>query len=352
MLYQTPNPHGGDIYNDKTILDFSANTNPFGTPESVLCAIQNSLKDLHRYPDPYCRELIRALSAHEKLPAEYFLCGNGAAELIYSYCRALNPKTALETAPTFSEYSLALEQEGCRIYRYTLKPEWNFEIKEDFLELISDLKPEVVFLCNPNNPTGKNIDPCLLLRIADHCERKGIYLFVDECFLDLTTNPRSLKVFLPDHPHLLLLRAFTKSYGMAGIRLGYCMSADSGLLSVMARSVQPWNISTLAQAAGIAALADQDFLEHTRNYIKTERIWMCNQLRRLGFTVCEPEANYILFQADKHLDFSLKQYHISIRNCSNYHGLEPGWFRIAVRLHQENQELIHALEKIAAKTAE
>ena len=103
MLYQTQNPHGGDIYGRPVRLDFSANTNPYGTPLGVLEAVSSALPMMHRYPDPYCRTLIRAISEFENVPPEFILCGSGAAELIYSYGEALRPKTAVELAPTFSE---------------------------------------------------------------------------------------------------------------------------------------------------------------------------------------------------------------------------------------------------------
>ena len=120
MLYQTKNPHGGDIYAGDITLDFSANTNPYGTPEGVRQAIRDCLCRLDRYPDPYCRQLTAAIAAFEGVRPEYILCGNGAAELIRSWCAAVRPRLALELAPTFSEYSLALTQAGCRVERYNL----------------------------------------------------------------------------------------------------------------------------------------------------------------------------------------------------------------------------------------
>ena len=106
MLYQTTNPHGGDIYGEEVRLDFSANTNPFGTPQGVIDAVRAALTEMHRYPDPYCRKLTQAISEFEGVPKEYILCGSGAAEQIYAYCEAVHPKLAVELAPTFSEYTL------------------------------------------------------------------------------------------------------------------------------------------------------------------------------------------------------------------------------------------------------
>ena len=218
MLYQTRNPHGGDIYDQSQpiALDFSANTNPFGTPPGVLEAMRQALGQVHHYPDPYCRALVEAIAEFEGVPREYILCGNGAADLIYSYCEAVRPQSAAELAPTFSEYSLGLKRVGGTVQRYTLKKEEAFLPDGRFLRWLEETRPQAVFLCNPNNPTGQLIPSVLLEEILDFCHRAGIRLFLDECFLDLSEGGRSLKHRLPDHPDMFLLKAFTKSYGMGG----------------------------------------------------------------------------------------------------------------------------------------
>ena len=348
MLYQTQNPHGGDLYSRPVTVDFSANTNPLGTPEGVRQAVLDSVYRLNQYPDPYCRELVKAIAGFEQLPEEHILCGCGAAELIFSYCTAIKAKRALELAPTFSEYSAALEASGCPVERWQLSREQDFAVDEAFLHALEAGNWDVVFLCNPNNPTGRVIEESLLLRIAKVCHRKGMRLFVDECFLDLTDGgrARSLKEHLKEWPGLFILKAFTKSYGMAGLRLGYCLSADRELLTAMGRSVQPWNVSVPAQAAGVAALGETVFLERTRQIIQTERKWLVEQLTALGLYVCPSCANYLLLYSQKPLHKKLMERGIMIRNCSNYHGLEEGWCRIAVKRHGENQLLITALREI------
>lgn len=346
MLYQTQNPHGGDIYDGKTVLDFSANTNPFGTPQGVLEAMRDALSQVHHYPDPCCRELVQAISVFEGVPKQHILCGNGAAELIYAYCDACRPKSAMELAPTFSEYALGLERVGCRVERYVLRQEENFDLREAFLDVLARQKPEVVFLCNPNNPTGKLIPPNLLESILECCDRNGIRLFLDECFLDLSDGDAGMKRFVNDHPRLLILKAFTKSYGMAGVRLGYCLCSDHELLSQMSKAVQPWNVSLLAQAAGTAALREVRFLQKTRALVSTERAWLKEELESLGFWVCPSNANFLLFFGETGLCAALKERGIALRNCDNYLGLGPGWYRIAVRQHSENEALIGAMKTL------
>ena len=349
MLYRTRNPHGGDIYEEKIALDYSSNTNPFGTPQGVLDAMSRVLAEVHHYPDPYCRELVHTIAAFENVPQEYILCGNGAAELIYAYCEAAHAKRAVELAPTFSEYAIGLERVGCQVDRYVLRQENDFDLDSGFLTFLMERKPEVVFLCNPNNPTGRLIPSYMLERVLDFCHQNHARLFLDECFLDLSDDGISMKGFLKDHPELFILKAFTKSYGMAGVRLGYCLCSDEALLEKMSKAAQPWNVSTLAQAAGVAALQEKQFLSETKTLIPVERHWLKDELEALGFWVCSSKANFLLFQSNPGLHTALKKYGIVIRNCDNYYGLSSGWYRIAVRLHEQNEQLIAAVKQVCGK---
>ena len=348
MLYQTENPHGGDLYGRPVSLDFSANTNPLGTPPAVRQAVIDSAGLLNQYPDPYCRKLVAALSDFEQVPASYILCGCGAAELIFSFCAAVKPRRALELAPTFSEYATALTAMGAGVDRYLLREENSFALTEDFLSFLAAGQWDAVFLCNPNNPTGQAIPRPMLEEILDLCQKKNMRLFVDECFLDLTDGGRdlSLKNQLKDHPELFILKAFTKSYGMAGLRLGYCLSSDSALLQAMGRSVQPWNVSLPAQAAGVAALGEVEFLHRTRAVIREERSWLCAALEGLGLRVFPSRANYLLVKGPAGLCEKLMKKGILARSCANYHGLSPAFLRLAVKRHQENETLINTLRDI------
>ena len=229
-----------------------------------------------------------------------------------------------------------------------MKREKDFSLTEDFLPVLERSRPDALFLCNPNNPTGQVIGLPLLEKLLNLCERQGTALFVDECFLDLSDDGESLKGHLGEYPNLFILKAFTKSYGMAGVRLGYCLCYNPELLQKMSHTVQPWNVSTLAQAAGIAALRQRDFLQKTRALIPAERQWLQTQLEALGFRVCPSHANYLLFHAREDLHGRLREKGIAIRSCGNYHGLEAGWYRIAVRLHEENERLIQAMKEVCA----
>lgn len=345
MLYQTENPHGGETYNDPTVIDFSANINPLGTPDSVKQAVAASLELLSGYPDPYCRELTQAIADYEGVPQSQILCGNGAAELIFSLCQALKPKKALLPVPSFSEYRTALDSVGCETAAYRLSREKGFLLDEDFLPFLNAFDGELLMLCNPNNPTGRTLAPMLMEQILGLCGEKGIFLFVDECFLDLTEGGVSLKNRL-DKENLLLLKAFTKSFGMPGLRLGYCLSGNASLLKRMGSMTQAWNVSTPAQMAGIAALKETEFLKRANEIIHSQRPQMLAALKKLGLRVIPSDTNFILFYSEKELRRPLLERGFQIRDCGNYPGLKKGWYRIAVKLPEENRRLLAAMEEV------
>ena len=175
--------HGGNVYQYRDCLDFSANCNPLGTPEAVKQAIIQSLDTISDYPQVGCGALKEAIAEYEKVDAQQLICGNGAAELIFSLCRAVKPKKALLPAPTFAEYEQALQSVDCRISHFYLREQQGFLLPEEYLGAL-DQEVDIAFLCNPNNPTGILIEREFLLRVLERCRELGILLVVDECFLD------------------------------------------------------------------------------------------------------------------------------------------------------------------------
>ena len=346
--------HGGDIYSKRNLpgnlklIDFSANINPLGLPEGVKRAVVNSMDDFCNYPDPLCRELKKEISAHLKVPEEYLLCGNGAADVIYRIASAIRPEKVLLTAPTFSEYEEAVRLLGSDVEYYYLTKEKNFKIHIDILDKItSDIR--LMFLCNPNNPTGVLTDKETVLKIAAKCKSTKTILVVDECFLDFLHNPQEYSVIdsLDTYENIIVLKAFTKIYAMAGIRLGYGICSDTNVIEGLHRAGQPWNVSVVSQKCGIAALKEIDYVNHTRELIKCNRIFLENSLIELGFEVFNSQANYILFRTEiKSLPNELEKFGILIRSCGNYRGLDETYFRIAVKSKEDNEYLVNCLKKI------
>ena len=344
MLYETQNPHGGDVYGAQIRLDFSSNVNPLGPPPSVISAMQRACAQVRQYPDPYCRALTRAIAAHEGVPERSILCGAGAAELIYAYCDALRPRKMAELAPTFSEYSAAAAHFGAKIVRFSLHAP-DFTPDETLFSFLESEKPDALFLCTPNNPTGKTFPRALLEAVLQQCKKQHTHVLLDECFLDFT-DEKSAQDLLPQFENLLILKAFTKNFALAGARVGYCLTENHALLREMSQSCQPWNVSLPAQAAGVAALQEWSWVLRARDLTRRERAYLSQELPALGFSVCPSEANYLLLRAPVGLDAALLRRGIAIRSCENYPGLGSGWYRMAVRLHEENEALLETMRRV------
>lgn len=347
-----PFAHGGDWagyfeeYGAQP-LDFSANISPLGMPRGVKEAIVAATETADRYPDALCRSLCRKLAVHEQVPESYVLCGNGAADLIFRAVMARKPKKALLTAPSFSEYEAALTACGCRPQYYFLRREHDFRLDDGFLQAIVP-GIDMVFLCEPNNPTGISSPREFLMQAVEKCRSCGALLMLDECFGEFLDEPEkhTMKGALAGFPGLVILKAFTKLYAMAGVRLGYILCADSTFVQKMREAGQPWAVSSLAQAAGEAALEETEYVERVRRTVRQERHWMMEQLEKAGMQVIPGEANYLLFCCQAPLLPPLRQRGILLRSCSDYRGLDESWYRTAVRTHEENMSLIQALNEV------
>lgn len=350
--------HGGDVYGVsramgievERCLDFSANINPFGIPAGVRNAMEQALFQAVHYPDPDCRALCEALASYHGGKMEWVLCGNGGADILYRIVLAARPRCALVPAPTFLEYEEALSLTETGIRYYDMGPE--LEIQPDFLDAVTE-EMDMLFLCTPNNPTGHLIGEDLLLSILERAREKKIRVVLDECFLDFVTDgeARSMIRMADRYPNLVIVRSFTKMYGIPGIRLGYGICSDDEFLGRMRRAGQTWPVNGVAQAAGLAALKERAFVEETAGYVRREREWLKEQLRMRGFFVYDGQADYLLFLAKGYPDLyeRLLPAGIIIRRCANYRNLTREHYRIAVKRHEENEVLIRHLTALAAK---
>jgi len=349
--------HGADIYSsakkfnidEDKILDFSSNINPLGIPKSVKEAYLKSLKICDRYPDPGLRKLTNEIADYEKVSKNWIFNSNGASEAIYRIVLSLKPKKALLTAPTFGEYEESLEILDTDISYYYLKEGNNFDLDEDFTNFITD-DLDILFLCNPNNPTGRITNKGLLQSIIKKAYNSNVYVIVDESFLDFIPNKIKLSVvdFLKLYPNLIILKSFTKIYSIPGIRLGYCMSSNKNLIESIKKNGPPWNISAAAEACGVAALKEEKYVRETTSYIATQKKYLINELTNLGFKVYNSEANYILFRLNNDIKLKelLEKNYILIRSCSNYKGLNEKFYRIAVKTKEDNIFLINKLKEV------
>ena len=374
--------HGGEIYGESGIkYDFSVNINPLGIPEIVKRRLCEGLDRISCYPDQDCLALRAGLSLYTGISADNILCGSGASELIEAAFRALHPQTVLLTAPSFSGYRHAAEGCGAQIIYHWLRRDEDFVLTERYLEDLAG-KPDLAVLCSPANPVGNLIDPLLMDQIVETCGRQGTWLMIDECFLGFLQEEKKLTArryfqetldhraqARSDRTHdgtqnrsrsfgrLLVLDAFTKRFAIPGIRLGYLMSPDPVVLKMVHRQQPEWSVSVPAQIAGLAALeAGEAYLEEARALLVSERKKMTAAMKRMGLRVWPGKANYIFFStgpdnggraaAVPDLAALLKERGILIRDCENYPGLRRGDYRAAVRLPEENEVLLRALEEV------
>ena len=358
--------HGGENsaqVKGKNKIDFSVNVNPLGLPKGVKSAVKKSLDLCEKYPDQSCTRLREKLAKKiqtdfnlSSLKSKNLVCTNGASELISLLVTAICPKNALLVSPTFSGYERALKTNGCRLHYHVLSREKSFAFDENLLSSIKKCENlDMIFLCSPNNPTGLMIEKTLLEKIIALCEERGIFLFVDECFIDFTDKTSwSALQFVEKSPHLIVLNAFTKIYAMAGLRLGYGISSNLGLIQKINSLKPEWSVSQLSQLAGEVALKEKGYIEKTRVLIKREREYLSKELKALGFTVFPSEANFILFSAEniikekqktefEKLGEFLLEKGLSLRNCGNFKNLSENDWRIAVKRHSENKKLIKFL---------
>ena len=240
--------------------------------------------------------------------------------------------TELNYAPLFSQNQI--------------KEENGFHVDEGFLDAITD-DIDIVFLCEPNNPTGVTSGRDFLEKALAVCEEHGAFLVIDECFNEFIDDPQSatMKKALDRTQNLLILKAFTKVFAMAGVRLGFGLCSNAEVVEGIRSTGQPWAVSGLAQAAGIAALSEPEYVTRLSKMVKRERPFLRTALELLGLKVIPGEANYLLFRGPEDLEERMKRHGILIRNCSNYPGLGEGWFRTAVRTREDNKKLIQAMKE-------
>ena len=335
--------HGGNIYNEAVKYDFSVNTNPLGMPEDVKEKLKENLGNICQvYPEETCYELRKSISLKENISEHQIMCGNGASELIYGLVRAIRPKKALVVVPSFSEYIRALRANDSEIVYYQLAPERDFIVAED---IMSYLTPELdmVFLCNPNNPTGKLIEPDLMLDIITYCRMNRIYVVIDECFMDFVKDyeKHTRKGLIPYNPYVVILNALTKIFAFPGIRIGYAMTSDVDLIHAVNVQLPSWNVSAVAQLAGKEVVHHEGYVEESRKYVFREREYMY-----------EVSANFIFFQSDIPLYQELLDRHILIRNCDNFDGIMHGYCRVAIKKHDENEILLKEMKDIIQNDSE
>ncbi len=347
--------HGGNVlyYSRKygipagKIIDFSASVNPLGPPTKSLAAMERAFSELSRYPDPDSGELTEKLAALHGLKEDEILVGNGSTELIYLLPRALGVKKVVVLAPSFSDYERASSLAGARVMRLPLLGKNNFRPGMDAIS--RGLKRcGLMFLCNPNNPTGALIPRERLLGLLDEASRTGTVICIDEAFIEYAGKESVLREAV--RLGAVVLRNFTKFYGMPGIRIGYA-AADAGIIARMKLGREPWTVNCLAQAAAIAALGDREYEKETLARNEVERDYMFDAISGTGWLSPYPSsANFLLVKilgikpGSSELTERLARLGLIVRDCSNFPGLGDRFIRVAILSRPQNRKFIKVLQ--------
>lgn len=323
------------------LLDFSQNINPLGAPPGVIEASRKALyEDAGRYPDVGYRLLREAMGEYLGVLAERVLPTNGGAEALFLAARAAGPGgRALVLEPTFSEYAAAASAAGLEpVRRVVRRFEDGFRPDPGSVEGLEEAS--VVFLCNPNNPTGEALSRKEVLALADRVRGSGGVLVVDEAFADFAPGH---SVIAEAGDGLYVARSFTKFFAIPGLRLGCLVCDDPERL----QGFQPsWSVNAVAAAAGIAAARDKDFAEASVAATNRLRETLYARLEELPDLVpFRGTANFLLVRGPDGLAGRLAVRGILVRGCEPFMGLGPGYFRVAVRGLEENERLVAALRE-------
>ncbi len=364
-----PIEHGGNIYRlaeelkiqERKVVDFSVCVNPLRVSKKIKAEIRKHLKYLHNYPDPNTKRLRKRLAQYHGIDMKTILCGNGSTELIYLITKTLKPQRVLIPAPTFSEYERAVyiagsKEQSAQIEYLLLKAEHRFKINPD--EWIAVLQKGVnstrntkhetrsfnmIFLCNPNNPTGMLVKKDNVLKIADAAREMKCYLIVDEACIDFCTDESVIKE-VEHNPYLVVLRSMSSFYALPGLRLGYGVFPQH-LIARLKDYKEPWTVNSLSQRAAVIALKGKVFRKETVKIITEEKKFLEKSFKKLGIEFFNADAHFYLVKMNNAQEISqqLKNKGILVRNCADFQGLDSSFIRIAVKSHRENTILIKEL---------
>lgn len=343
--------HGGNVWklardtglSVADLCDFSANINPLGPPSWLRSLVARRLDEVRHYPDPESAELVEAIATRFHLAPAEILVGNGSTELLRTLVQVLDARRALIPIPAYSDYRVAAELANLPVVTLVLREADGFVL--DWNALASAIRPgDVVFLGQPNNPTGLLLDTARLREFAVRFPSAAF--LVDEAFLDFAPHAESCLTGRP--ANVTVLRSMTKFFAIPGLRLGFAAAAPDLAARVRAR-LPPWSVSILAQAVGVAALGDQDYARQTLAFVEARRHELVQGLADLGgVTVYPGTANFLLCRLDHpgieapDLAARLARRGLAIRPCDSFEGLDARFFRLAVRPAEEQARLLDA----------
>ncbi len=349
------NFHGGDVYKySGEIIDFSSNINPLGIPGSFRRLLLERLEDFTKYPDIEYQEVRTRIADYLHIrDTEHIITGNGAVELIYKLTASSGAERVVSLSPTFSEYRRAAQVAGLE---FSDIPAFTADFSSIDMELlIKDIKPHsLVIICNPNNPTGTLIGKTVMKELAAALLEQNCQLIIDEAFMEFTDSypENSMIDALEEFKNTTVIKAATKFFGMPGIRLGYAVTANKEAARSTRELMEPWNLNSAAVIAAHSIFDDQDYIEKSRIWIKSEREYLYEELGSFkGLRVYPSKANFHLVELinSKRTALQLKadmvEKGILIRTAEGFNGLSKFHIRLAVKDRSSNEKLIRVLRE-------
>ncbi len=361
----TPCFHGGNVWElaencnipVEQIIDFSVSTNPLGAPKSALETMEKNLDCMEHYPDPNPEWLLEDIAKSVGcVSKENIVVGNGSTELIYLFAELFlgNETEAIIPIPFFSEYKAVIKRFEAKMVYFNCRPEKGFKLTLNELEKSVSEKTRIIFLCNPNSPTGVLYKKEDLLEIVKFAAERDIFVFLDEDYIDFVDDQKrySMAEYVTDYNNLFVLRSLTKFFGLAGIRIGFGIGSPD-LINVLTNSKMPWTVNSLAMFATAAAIKDTEYINKSRSLISESRSHMIELLSSINWLKIYPsETNFLLIEiihpelTSTQLQKILAKQGLLIRDCKDFDGLNNKFFRIAVRNLEENEKLVTQIKTL------
>lgn len=339
------------------ILDFSTNVNSLGPPASVMNSIRENLNVISRYPPNEPKELRGELAEYSKSSPEKIVIGNGSTELIYLLTKIfldINDEVII-AEPTFTEYRKAVKVQGGKIRSIRLRKEEDYRLEPDSIQERISQDTKLVFLCSPNNPTGRMIPIDALKGVVETCEDYEALVVLDEAFYEYCDHPQKYNVAEMKFNNLISIRSLTKFYALAGLRIGYVI-APTPLAKVMREVKVQWNVNFLAQIAAKEAVKDFEFAARTKEQTKKGKNFLWKELKKFGGLKTYPShANFFLINlsnsniSSNELVEGLLMRGITIRDCSNFKFLDGNFVRACARPLEDCKKLIECMNEINSK---
>lgn len=352
--------HGGNVseisrrygIDEDKIIDFSANINPLGYPPGLKEAIIKNFDAVLNYPDIDSFELVSGLSEYHGIGQDHILAGNGSTEFIYWIPIVFKPEKALIITPAFSEYEKGLRVVGAKVSYFQTDEKEDFFV--DITRLCSCLKKgfDIVYLCNPANPTGVLMPKEDLRSIIAYAQEAGTLFVIDEAFIDFTEE-QSVKREILRFSNLIVLRSMTKFFAIPGLRIGYVI-ASKPYIAKIRETRPPWTVNPLGQRAAACAFSDRGYIRDTRQYVTDEREFLMAAINDIPcLKAYKSAANFLLVFMDNRISLNSKELRdilikngILIRDCSTFQDMGDRYFRVAVNKHEQNMILIEKLKEM------